>query len=86
MIKNPIQEVTNKLQYRAIGIVKGIYKQNNIFYSFTPAPFRKVALLSNCHLGSASKLCLSNFFFLYLSSPASAIIAALSVHNFKSGK
>ena len=26
MIKNPIQEVTNKLQYRAIGIVKGIYK------------------------------------------------------------
>ena len=30
MIKNPIQEVTNKLQYRAIGIVKGIYKPNNI--------------------------------------------------------
>ena len=29
MIKNPIQEVTNKLQYRAIGIVKGIYKPNN---------------------------------------------------------
>ena len=28
MIKNPIQEVTNKLQYRAIGIVKGIYKPN----------------------------------------------------------
>ena len=26
MIKNPIQEVTNKLQYRAIGIVQGIYK------------------------------------------------------------
>ena len=26
MIKNPIQKVTNKLQYRAIGIVKGIYK------------------------------------------------------------
>ena len=26
MIKNPIQAVTNKLQYRAIGIVKGIYK------------------------------------------------------------
>ena len=25
MIKNPIQEVTNKLQYRAIGIVKGVY-------------------------------------------------------------
>ena len=25
MIKNPIQEVTNKLQYRAIGIVNGIY-------------------------------------------------------------
>ncbi len=30
MIKNPIQEVTNKLQYRAIGIVNGIYKPNNI--------------------------------------------------------
>ena len=30
MIKNPIQKVTNKLQYRAIGIVKGIYKPNNI--------------------------------------------------------
>jgi len=30
MIKNPIQEVTKKLQYRAIGIVKGIYKPNNI--------------------------------------------------------
>ena len=29
MIKNPIQNVTNKLQYRAIGIVKGIYKPNN---------------------------------------------------------
>tara|TARA_Y100000991_G_C21803272_1_gene276335 strand:- start:88 stop:669 length:582 start_codon:yes stop_codon:yes gene_type:complete len=30
MIKNPIQEVTNKLQYRAIGIVNGVYKPNNI--------------------------------------------------------
>ena len=30
MIKNPIQEVTNKLQYRAIGIVRGLYKPNNI--------------------------------------------------------
>ena len=30
MIKNPIQEVTNKLQYRAIGIVEGIYKPNDI--------------------------------------------------------
>ncbi len=30
MIKNPIQAVTNKLQYRAIGIVKGIYKPNNV--------------------------------------------------------
>ena len=30
MIKNPIPEVTNKLQYRAIGIVNGIYKPNNI--------------------------------------------------------
>ena len=29
MIKNPIQEVSNKLQYRAIGIVRGIYKPNN---------------------------------------------------------
>ena len=29
MIKNPIQEVTNKLQYRAIGIFKGVYKPNN---------------------------------------------------------
>jgi len=26
MIRNPIQKVTNKLQYRAIGIVNGIYK------------------------------------------------------------
>ena len=25
MIKNPIEKVTNKLQYRAIGIVYGIY-------------------------------------------------------------
>ena len=30
MIKNPIQEVTHKLQYRAIGIVKGIYKPNDL--------------------------------------------------------
>ena len=30
MIKNPIQEVTNKLQYRAIGIVYGIYKPHTI--------------------------------------------------------
>ena len=30
MIKNPIQDVTNKLQYRAIGIVEGIYKPNDI--------------------------------------------------------
>ncbi len=29
MIKNPIPEVTNKLQYRAIGIVKGVYKPSN---------------------------------------------------------
>ena len=29
MIKNPIQEVTNVLQYRAIGIVRGVYKPNN---------------------------------------------------------
>ena len=26
MIKSPIQEVTNKLQYRAIGIINGLYK------------------------------------------------------------
>ena len=30
MIKSPIQDVTNKLQYRAIGIVKGNYKPNNV--------------------------------------------------------
>ena len=30
MIKNPIQEVTNKLQYRAIGIVNGVYKPHNV--------------------------------------------------------
>ena len=30
MIKSPIQEVTNKLQFRAIGIVKGIYKPNSV--------------------------------------------------------
>ena len=30
MIKNPIQEVTNKLQYRAIGIVRGVYKPHQI--------------------------------------------------------
>ena len=29
MIKNPIQEVTNKLQYRAIGIVNGVYNPHN---------------------------------------------------------
>ena len=29
MIKNPIQEVTNVFQYRAIGIVRGVYKPNN---------------------------------------------------------
>ena len=29
MIKNPIQEVTNKLQYRAIGIVNGFYNPHN---------------------------------------------------------
>ena len=28
MIRNPIQKVTNKFQYRAIGIVKGIYNPN----------------------------------------------------------
>ena len=30
MIRSPIQEVTNKLQYRAIGIVNGIYKPHKI--------------------------------------------------------
>lgn len=30
MFKNPIPKVTNRLQYRAIGIVNGIYKPNNI--------------------------------------------------------
>mgnify|MGYP003329764602 FL=1 len=30
MIKNPIQEVSNKLQYRAIGIVNGLYKPQNL--------------------------------------------------------
>ena len=30
MIKSPIQEVTNKLQYRAIGIVKAIYNPDNV--------------------------------------------------------
>ena len=29
MIKNPIPKVTNKLQYRAIGIINGIYKPQN---------------------------------------------------------
>ena len=29
MIKSPIQEVTDILQYRAIGIIKGIYKPKN---------------------------------------------------------
>ena len=29
MIKSPIQKVTNKLQYRAIGIVNGIYSPND---------------------------------------------------------
>ena len=29
MIKNPIQKVTNKLQYRAIGIFHGIYNPNS---------------------------------------------------------
>ena len=30
MLKNPIPQVTNKLQYRAIGIVKGVYKPHNL--------------------------------------------------------
>ena len=30
MIKSPIQKVTNKLQYRAIGIVNGVYKPHKI--------------------------------------------------------
>ncbi len=30
MIKSPIQEVSNKLQFRAIGIVRGIYKPNDM--------------------------------------------------------
>ena len=30
MIRSPIQEVTNKLQFRAIGIVKGVYKPNSL--------------------------------------------------------
>ena len=30
MIRSPIQKVTNKLQYRAIGIVNGIYKPHKI--------------------------------------------------------
>ena len=30
MIKNPIQQVTNKLQYRAIGILNGLYKPQNL--------------------------------------------------------
>ena len=34
MIKNPIQEVTNKLQYRAIGIVNGIYNPHDEVVSF----------------------------------------------------
>ncbi len=29
MIKSPIQKVTNKLQYRAIGIVNGVYNPND---------------------------------------------------------
>jgi len=29
MIKNPIQKVTNKLQYRAIGIVNGVYSPHD---------------------------------------------------------
>ena len=30
MIKNPIQQVTNKFQYRAIGIVNGVYKPQSL--------------------------------------------------------
>ena len=30
MIKSPIQKVTNKLQYRAIGIINGVYKPHKI--------------------------------------------------------
>jgi len=30
MVKSPIQKVTNKLQYRAIGIVNGVYKPQNL--------------------------------------------------------
>ena len=30
MLKNPIPQVTNKLQYRAIGIINGKYTPHNI--------------------------------------------------------
>ena len=59
------------------------YKIN---YNLTPAPFKKTALSSNCHLGFAGESNLLNFFNLNFSKPTIAIIAALSPHKCCGGK
>ena len=55
-------------------------------YNLTPDPFKNFALLSKDHLGLIEKSNLSNLFFLNFFRPAIAIIAALSLHKFNSGK
>ena len=55
-------------------------------YNFNPGPFRKGAESSNGHLAFDGNSKLSIKFILYLSIPAQAIIAALSLHRFVGGK
>ena len=55
-------------------------------YNFNPAPFRKGAELSSGHLAFTVDSKLSIKLILYLSIPAQAIIAALSLHKFIGGK
>ena len=62
-----------------------IFKLNNIFYNFTPAPFKKAASASKGHLGFAELSNPLNCFNLNFSNPTIAIIAALSPHKLISG-
>ena len=55
-------------------------------YNFNPGPFKKGAELSNGHLAFDGNFKLSIKFILYLSMPAQAIIAALSLQRFTGGK
>ena len=57
-----------------------------MIYNFNPAPFINGAELSNGHLAFAINFKSSIKFILYLSIPAQAIIAALSLHRLIGGK